>query len=587
MPTPSGKTSVKPPKVKPTFSRLDWLLEGVGWLSLPALWVYILFLWKKLPAQIPIHFNGALKPDAFGSKNELFVLAGVGSLLFMGISFLNQFPHLFNYPVTITPENAKTQYTRATRFLRVLKMAILWLFAGIAGLSGLHAQSASLWVTSGDQSRLLQKMGHFETEHTDTAAVVNITLQPDQTYQTIEGFGAALTGSSAYLINRGMDSRKRSQLLEELFSRDKGIGLSYLRLTMGASDFSVSDFTYSDLPSGTTDFNLTHFSLAQDTIDLIPVIHEIQALSPYIQLMASPWSPPAWMKTSGKLAGGKLRPDHYEVYARYFVRYIREMEKQGIQITAITPQNEPLHFKATYPCMEMQASEQADFIKHHLGPLFKAQGIDTRIIVYDHNWNRPDYPLSLLNDPEAKPFIAGAAFHAYAGKVEAMGIVQKAHPDTDLYFTEISGGDWAPDFSDNLMWYLRNVLFGSLRQGARAALFWNLALNEQHGPTNGGCQDCRGVVTLLSDGSIQYNEEYYALAHFSKFVKPGAMRIDCTTDETKIDLGMVAFKNPDGQIIAVVANFEPQAHLISLRLGKETWHFEIPPLSVATWTNQD
>lgn len=585
MPTPSGKPSVNPPKVKPTFSRLDWLLEGVGWLSLPALWVYILLLWNKLPTRIPVHFNFALKPDAFGSKNELIILAGVASLLFLGISLLNRFPHLFNYPVTITPENAMVQYTRATRILRLLKTILLCLFAGIAGLSGLHAQSASLWVTSGDQSRLLQKMEHFETE--DTTAVVNITLQPDQTYQTLEGFGAALTGSSAFLLNRGMTPHERRLLLEQFFSRERGIGLSFLRLTMGASDFSLSDFTYSDVPSGTTNFDLPHFSLAQDTMDLIPVIHEIQALSPHIQLMASPWSPPAWMKTNGKLAGGKLRPDCYEVYARYFVRYIREMENQGIQITSITPQNEPLHFQATYPCMEMQASEQAEFIKYHLGPLFKAQGVTTRIIVYDHNWDRPDYPLSLLNDPEAKPFIDGAAFHAYAGKVEAMGIVQKAHPDAGLYFTEISGGDWAPDFSDNLMWYLRNVFLGSIRQGARAVLFWNLALDEQHGPKNDGCQDCRGVVTLLGDGSIQYNEEYYALAHFSKFVKPGAVRIDCTTDETEADLGMVAFKNPDGQFIAVVANFEQQAHNISLRLGTETWHFQIPPLSVATWTNQD
>ena len=358
-----------------------------------------------------------------------------------------------------------------------------------------------------------------------------------------------------------------------------------MRLTMGASDFSLTDFTYNDLPTGESDFELASFSMAQDTVDVIPVMQEILQYEPRVRIMATPWSAPAWMKTNVRLAGGKLRPDCYEVYARYFVRYIEAMRENGIQVDAITPQNEPLHFTASYPCMEMQALEQAEFIKKHLGPAFKTHKISTRIIAYDHNWDRPDYPLSILDDPEAKPFVAGAAFHAYAGSPDAMSLLHKAHPEKGLYFTEISGGDWAPDFSDNLMWYLRNVFIGSIQQNARMVLFWNLMLDTQHGPKNGGCQDCRGVVTLLEDGSIRRNEEYYALSHFSKFVKPGALRIDYSLSGAASDLGVSAFENPDGQIIAVLANFEQKARKISIVLGKDVWRFEMPGRSVATWTN--
>jgi glucosylceramidase len=572
--------------ISPAVEKIDLVLEWTGWLSLALLWFITLRLWVQLPEQIPIHFDMALRPDAYGDKNELLVLALVGSALFLGMTMLNKYPHYFNYPVPITPENAKSEYTKATRVLRLLKLIILWAFGGLALLSSHHAQSAQIWVSSGDKSMLLEKtkLSKFRGERDPSA--IDILLLPEKSFQRVEGFGAALTGSSAFILQNKMNSKARAKTLKALFNNEKGIGISYMRLTMGASDFSLADFTYNDLPSGDKDFDLVAFSLSQDTLDIIPVMKEIMRYQPRIQIMATPWSPPAWMKTNGRLAGGKLRTECYGVYAQYFVRYIAAMQAKGIPIHAVTPQNEPLHFSALYPCMEMQASEQAIFIKNHLGPAFKRHKIPTLILVHDHNWDRPDYPLSILDDPEANPFIAGTAFHAYAGNPDAMGLLQRAHPEKGLYFTEISGGSWAPDFSDNLMWYLRNVFIGSMQQNARTVLFWNLILDEKQGPKNKGCQDCRGVLTLLDNGSIQRNEEYYALAHFSKFVRPGALRIDHDLKGPKRDIGIIAFKNPGGQLIAVVVNFEYTAQMVSLAIGNDKWRFELPPRAVATWTNQ-
>ncbi len=444
---------------------------------------------------------------------------------------------------------------------------------------------AQAWLTTGNKSKLLNKETDLSVMDSNTHPFPVIVIDTTETFQAIEGFGAALTGSSAYLFNRQMNAAKRAETLKDLFDPEDGIGISYLRLTMGASDFSLSDFSYDDMPSGQTDFDLEHFSLAQDLEDVVPVMKEIVQINPDIRIMGTPWSPPAWMKTSNSMKGGKLKPDCYDVLARYFARYIKEMESHGIQITSVTPQNEPLYFTAGYPCMEMQSDEQADFIKNHLGPVFQAQGIQTKIIVYDHNWDVPQYAIDILNDPVAKQYIAGSAFHAYAGNVTAMSSVHFAHPDKQLYFTEISGGGWATDFSENLMWFMSNILIGTVQNWSTTALFWNLCLNEYDGPQNNGCGNCRGVITYRTfNGSVEKNEEYYAIAHFSKFVKPGALRLGYSKPQELNNLGISAFLNPDGSKAMVVANYFSTPITFTVEQGGKYFYYNIPSRSVASIT---
>jgi len=441
---------------------------------------------------------------------------------------------------------------------------------------------AALWLTKGDKSRLLSREPDLSITETGSGyPLINVdtTIQ----YQQVDGFGAALTGSSAYLIDEILDESERSALLTSLFDTEEGIGVSYLRLTIGASDFSLSDYTYDDMPSGQTDFGLEHFSLEKDMEAVIPVLKEIILISPGIKLMGSPWSPPAWMKTNVNLKGGQLKTDCYSVYADYFVKYIQGMEAEGITIASVTPQNEPLHFTANYPCMQMQPAEQLNFIKDNLGPRFQEEGINTKIIIYDHNWDNTSYAISILNDPAAGNFIAGSAFHAYAGDVSAMSTVHNAHPDKELHFTEISGGEWATNFGDNLVWYLRNIFIGTTTNWSRTALMWNLALDQNNGPQNNGCSDCRGVVTISNPGgTVTINEEYYSIGHFSKFVRPGAFRIATALSPGLSTIEGVAFQNPDGRKVLIVCNYGNDAASFAVRQGIGYFSYTIDGKSVAS-----
>lgn len=441
---------------------------------------------------------------------------------------------------------------------------------------------AKVWITNGGQSKLLKEENISVTEgETVNTTAYKITLDKSEKLQEIDGFGAALTGSSAYLINQKLNVEQRQNLLKELFSAD-GIGISYLRVTMGASDFSLHDFTYNDLEAGQTDPNLTRFSIEEDRSDLIPVLKQIKAINQNIKIMASPWSPPAWMKTNGKLAGGKLKPEWYESYAHYFVKYIRAYENEGITIDAISVQNEPLH-EAAYPSLRMEPEEQLDFIKNHLGPLLKKENIKTQILLYDHNWDRPDYPITILNDQEAAKYVAGSAFHAYGGDVSAMTKVHDAHPEKGLYFTEISGGEWAKNFKDNMIWNMKNIFIGSTRNWSKNALLWNLALDENFGPINNGCADCRGVVTIKSDSKIDRNVEYYVIAHMSKFVKPGAKRLFTAVLPNESGLEQVAFVNPDDSLVLVMLNSSTSSQKFVVEWEGKQFSYVQEPSSTATY----
>ncbi|MDV6169657.1 glycoside hydrolase family 30 beta sandwich domain-containing protein [Flavobacterium sp. DG1-102-2] len=446
--------------------------------------------------------------------------------------------------------------------------------------------NAGVWVTTGDSSKLLSKDASGASIYDDNATTdPSISVDFAQQYQEIEGFGAALTGSSANVIN-ALPAAQKQALLKDLFSPAEGIGLSYLRLTIGASDFSLNDFTYNDLPEGSTDANLENFSIAADEVDVIPVLQSILTYAPNIKIMGSPWSAPAWMKTSGTLGGGSLKPEWYDTYGNYFVKYINAYAAKGISIDAVTPQNEPLHETTGYPTMKMTSGEQAEFIKSSLGPKFQAAGLNTKIIAYDHNFDVPSYPTDIYADAAASQYVDGAAFHAYAGNVGAMGQVHASYPNKNLYFTEVSGGQWSPDFAENLKWNTENIFIGTTKNWSKNVLLWNLALNTNHGPTNGGCADCRGVVTINSSGAITKNVEYYTLAHFSKFVRPGAKRVSSTEFDNSLSLKNVAFVNTDGSKVLVVLNTSSVSRKFAVKVGGNKIVYTLNPTAVATFVWQ-
>jgi glucosylceramidase len=405
------------------------------------------------------------------------------------------------------------------------------------------------WLTKGDQSVLLQKQSAIISFTTVSNSNASIDVDSTQIFQTIDGFGYTLTGGSASLINQLPASAKAS-LLQELFGNNSNsIGISYLRISIGASDLSAAVFSYNDMPAGQTDVNLTNFNLSKDTVDLIPLLKEILSINPNIKILGSPWSPPVWMKDNNNSMGGGLQTQYYNVYANYFVKYINAMKAKGIAIDAITIQNEPQH-GGNNPSMVMSAQQQLDFVKNNLGPAFRTASLATKIIIWDHNCDNPNYPITILNDAAAKQFIDGSAFHLYNGDISALSNVHAAHPDKNLYFTEQWTGANGT-FDGDLKWHVKNVIIGSMKNWSKVALEWNLASNRQYEPhTPGGCTECKGALTI--DGTfIQKNVGYYIIAHASKFVPPGSLRIGSITAG---NIHNVAFRIPDGRKVLIAVN---------------------------------
>jgi glucosylceramidase len=399
--------------------------------------------------------------------------------------------------------------------------------------------NVKIWLT--DPSRNI-----FFTEQraiTDTGRLSGETIivNTNQTYQIMDGFGYALTGGSAlHLFN--MSPAARKQIITELFdTKDKNIGVSYLRVSIGASDLDPKVFSYDDLPTGLTDPDLLQFSLAEDKKYLIPVLKEILTINPDIKVMGSPWSAPVWMKNNKSSIGGSLLSQYYNSYAKYFVKYIQGMKDEGISIDAITVQNEPLH-PGNNPSMYMLAVDQAAFIKGSLGPAFQNAGIKTKIIIYDHNADRIDYPLAVLSDSAAGSYIDGSAFHLYGGQINNLSQVHNSHPDKNLYFTEQWTGVHGV-FADELKWNVRELTVGASRNWCKTVLEWNLAADQNQEPhTPGGCTECLGAITIQDD-QITRNVAYYITAHASKFVRPGSIRIESNYSS---ELPNVAFLTPSG-----------------------------------------
>lgn len=405
------------------------------------------------------------------------------------------------------------------------------------------------WITSPQRNVLFQQqnlvLNFVSSTNTDPTIIIDTT----QTFQTIDGFGNCLTGGSAMVLNK-MTQESRTALLKELFGTDgKNIGISYLRISIGASDLDDRVFSYNDLSAGDTDPQMLRFSLAPDRANLIPVLKEILAINPSIKILGSPWSAPTWMKTNNASKGGSLKIEYFDAYAKYFVKYIQGMKSEGITIDAITIQNEPLH-PGNNPSMYMSAEDQAGFIKQSLGPAFNTAGLNTKIIIYDHNADQPGYPLSILRDPVAAQYIDGSAFHLYGGTIDALSTVHDEFPNKNLYFTEQWVG--APgNLAADLKWHVETLIIGATRNWSRNVLEWNLASDPFYRPhTDDGCDQCLGTVTI-NGNLVTRNPAYYILAHAAKFVRPGSVRIYSNVPG---NLPNVAFKTPDGKKVLIVVN---------------------------------
>jgi len=434
------------------------------------------------------------------------------------------------------------------------------------------------WLTTPDQITLLQKQSTILSFSTIANTYASIEVDSTQTYQTVDGFGFTLTGGSATLI-RQLSAANRAVLLQELFGNSSNsIGLSYLRLSIGASDLSASVFSYDDMPTGQTDVNLTNFSLSLDTVDLIPLLKEILLINPNIKLLGSPWSPPVWMKDKANSMGGSLLPQYYGVYANYFVKYIQAMKANGITIDAVTLQNEPQH-GGNNPSLVMSALQQAEFVKTNIGPAFQAAGINTKIIVWDHNCDNPNYPITVLNDPAARAFIDGSAFHLYAGDISALSTVHNAFGNKNVYFTE----QWTSStgsFDGDLKWHIKNVIIGSLRNWSKVALEWNLANDPAFGPhTPGGCTQCKGALTIGTD--VNRNVAYYIIAQASKFIPAGSVRI---ASNVTGNLQNVAFVTPAGKKILLVLNDGGNAATFNIRFKNKWAAATLPAGSAGTFS---
>lgn len=439
------------------------------------------------------------------------------------------------------------------------------------------------WLTTTNQKNLLTKQKTILPEKVgadgDTANALIITVDPGKTFQQIDGFGASLTDASAWLIARILDEDNRKELMNKLFDKDKGIGMTFLRQPMGASDFTTKLYTYDDVPEGQKDLNLEHFSIDHDKEYIIPLIKDAMKLSPKLKVMASPWSPPAWMKTSDNLIGGYLNPDYYEAYSRYFSKFIKAYESEGIDIYAVTPQNEPMYVPSEYPGMKMEYSSQIKFINKYLGPEFENNNINTKIIAYDHNWDNIAYPSMVLK--EASEYVAGTAWHCYGGKHSAMTTIHDQYPDKDIWFTEASGGQWVPPFSEAFADQMMHII-RSTRNYSKTVVWWNVALDQNNGPSVLSNSTCRGIVKIDTDTKeITYNVDYYTMGHISKFVDSGAYRIESSNYENQLET--TAFKNPDGSVALIVQSRYPQDKEITVKYGTSAFKYKLSGKGAVTF----
>ncbi|KAI7263949.1 hypothetical protein KC345_g8993 [Hortaea werneckii] len=486
-----------------------------------------------------------------------------------------------------------------------LAALIAALLAGSGGITpqpvSAAGESAEVWISTSDPNTepavglstgaRLTRIGDKSFSSSTGSSDYTITVNESTTYQQMDGFGVSLTDSSAWLLNYKLNAAKREEVMEKLFG-NTGIGLSVLRQPMGSSDFTWSAYTYDDTAGDTS---LGQFTISRDLPYIVPMVKAAIAKNPGIKVFASPWSAPAWMKYSGTLNGGKLKAEYYQTYADYFKKYIQAYQAQGIPVYAVTVQNEPMYETGAYPSMGMNEQDETGFIGDYLGPTLRSAGINTKIIAFDHNylnWSFPNTVVQNLKNSGKASYIAGSAFHHYdSGDGSQMTSMHNAQPDKDIWFTEGGFGTWNDPQNgtsqgfDNMITEFINIT----RNWSKSIILWNAALDQKDGPALLSAYNTnRGMVTIQNsdnsnsnpENNVTYTKQYYLLGHFSKFVVPGAYRIQTNTSN---DLKNVAFKNPDGSKVVIAYNPQTSAKNVKVQWGSQSFIVNVPAKSVMTY----
>ena len=436
--------------------------------------------------------------------------------------------------------------------------------------------------TSVDLSKTLAPLPAAKFTKTTATSDTNITIDETKRFQSIDGFGAAFVEGSAYLLQHNLTAQQRSDVMTRLFDPRRGIGLSAMRMPIASTDLSRAHASYDDMPQGESDPEMKHFSAEMDRADVFPTVREALKLNPRMTLIASPWSMPAWMKSKPTMNGGMLRQDAEPAYATYLVRSLQAFAKEGITPQYLTIQNEPLNETKNYPGTLLLADQAAHFIGKDLGPAMKAAGLQTKILAYDHNWDHPEYPLSVIADAAARPYMAGSAMHCYGGKADVQDDMHAKDPQMGIWMTECSGGTWQKEAP---LTVTAKLLIASTQHWAKAVTLWGIALDPKGNPHAGGCGTCRGLLTIdatQKPSAITWNGDFYALAHASKFVHPGAVRIASTMTTDTIE--QVAFQDTDGTIVLIAFNNSTEAKTMDVQWHNRTAHLSLPATSLVTYT---
>jgi glucosylceramidase len=459
-------------------------------------------------------------------------------------------------------------------------LLLFWLLL-LSDAVNLRAQKVAVYQTTPDLQRALQKQRSLSFASSPATTPV-IAIHDQQRFQTMDGFGAAMTDSSAWLLEQQLSASQRRQVMRKLFDSRHGIGVSFLRVPLGASDLSLNHYSYDDIPAGNRDPGLQHFSIGHDRAYILPALRKALKLDPSLSVMVTPWSPPGWMKTKDSMLGGQLRDDAAKDFAGYLVGAISAYKAAGVPVKYLSLQNEPLYETKDYPGTLMLAHQQTQLIGNYVGPAVQRAGLKVGILAYDHNWDHPEYPIEVLSDPAAAQYTAGSAFHCYGGNVSAQGPVHDRFPDKGLWMTECSGGSWQ---KGNLLAATERLIIESTRQWAKSVVLWGLVLDEKNGPHAGGCATCRAFVTVdrsAEPHKITYTLDYYAVGQASHFVQPGAVRID-STDLGSSSLETVAFQNSDGSIALLVLNNADKTADFAVSWGGKNFQTSLSAGSVATY----
>ena len=475
---------------------------------------------------------------------------------------------------------------RVRRFLLFFVLSVLLLGSCFVLFRTLLPSTAAgptvqAWLTTSNGSSQLTAQPDLQFG-SNSGNAATITVDDSHTLQQMVGFGAAVTDSSAWLIHNKMSSSQRTTVMQKLFDPRQGIGISFVRIPMGSSDFSINGpYSYDDLPAGQSDPNLNHFSISHDQAYILPVLQQARSLNAGLTFMANPWSPPAWMKTNGSMLGtangvtGTLNAADYEPLAHYFVKFIQAYQAQGIPIYAISPQNEPQYAPDSYSGMAWSDSDENAFIKNNLSPALASAGLSTKILGFDHNWNDSGFVSTLLNDLTTRKDLAGIAWHCYSGDPSVMATTYTAVPAVGAYETECATGAAVTPISTP------DLLMQSVQNYAKTVELWNIALDPNNGPHSGGCPDCLGVVTIdQNSGNVTYSNDYYQVGQYSKFVVPGAYHIASNTLGSLAD---VAFKNPDGSRVVVTHNDGSSSGSFQVHWNHQSFTYTLPAGATVTF----